>query len=89
MLVSVFSPIHADIMQAYKNQQTSSKFVHHWDDSNFADAIKNGVVVVDFYADWCSPCRRFSPAFESVAEEFKDSVSFGKVNLNRGEKSFK
>lgn len=42
--------------------------------------INSGIVVVDFYADWCAPCRNFAPMFESVAEEF--DVTFVKINVD-------
>ena len=37
-------------------------------------------IIIDFYADWCGPCKVFEPTFKSVAEEYKDKVSFYKVN---------
>ena len=37
-------------------------------------------IIIDFYADWCGPCKVFEPTFNSVAEEYKDKVSFYKVN---------
>jgi thioredoxin len=37
-------------------------------------------IIIDFYADWCGPCKTFEPTFNSVAEEYKDKVSFYKVN---------
>ncbi len=37
-------------------------------------------VVLDFYADWCGPCKMFEPIFEEVAKEYSDKVDFYKVN---------
>lgn len=41
--------------------------------------ISNDIVLVDFWAAWCGPCRRFGPVFEQVAENNPDIV-FGKVD---------
>lgn len=40
-------------------------------------------VVVDFYADWCAPCRMVSPAVEALAREWEGSVAFAKVDIDR------
>ena len=46
---------------------------------NFEDQVKEGIVVVDWWATWCGPCRAFAPVFERVAAKHPDVV-FGKVN---------
>ena len=42
-------------------------------------------VVVDFWADWCAPCKTLLPAVESVAEQFKGRLRVGKVNVEENE----
>ncbi len=39
-------------------------------------------VVIDFFADWCMPCKMFAPVFEEVAKEFEGKVKFVKVNID-------
>ncbi|MCY7389230.1 MAG: thioredoxin [Burkholderiales bacterium] len=47
---------------------------------NFSATIENNdVVVVDFWAPWCGPCRMFAPTFEAVAEQYPNVV-FAKLN---------
>ena len=47
---------------------------------NFEEVISNNeTVVVDYWADWCGPCKSFGPIFEKVSEDFPDAV-FAKVD---------
>jgi len=48
-------------------------------DVMFKEQIKSGIVLVDFWAPWCGPCRAFAPIFEKASDENPD-VTFGKVN---------
>jgi thioredoxin 1 len=44
---------------------------------------KDGIVVVDFFATWCGPCKMLSPVFDSIGEEVKDKAQFLKVDIDQ------
>jgi len=47
---------------------------------NFEEIVtKNSIVILDFWAAWCGPCKAFAPAFEAASEKYPDVV-FGKIN---------
>lgn len=84
VVFSAFGVSQADIFQVNLGEYPETSTVKHWNDSNFDDAIRDGVVVVDFYADWCPPCRKFGPIFDEVAGDLEGAALFGKVNVDSG-----
>ena len=51
-------------------------------DSNFEEEVlkTNKTVIVDFYAEWCGPCKMMSPIIDEIAEELGEKIKVGKVN---------
>jgi len=48
----------------------------------FEEFIKEGVVLIDFFADWCMPCVMMAPILEDLCEEFSGKMKCGKVNVD-------
>ncbi len=52
-------------------------------DKNFKQQVKNRLVLVDFWAEWCAPCRLMAPTLNEIAAEFKDDAFVGKVDIQQ------
>ncbi len=69
--------------QKSANPQNSRENVLILTDQNFAKTLKNGIVLVDFYATWCGPCKIFAPRLEEIALEMGKKVVAGKLDTDR------
>lgn len=53
------------------------------DEKSFDEFVSKGNAVIDFWAEWCGPCKMFKPIFEETAGEFEGKVKFGKVDVDK------
>ncbi len=61
----------------------ASDFIKPLSDDNFEEGISQGVVLVDFYADWCGPCRMLTPVVEELAQEMTGKMTVAKVDTDQ------
>jgi thioredoxin 1 len=67
----------------------SSDTIKHVTDTSFeADVLKsNGLVLVDFWAEWCAPCKMIAPMLDEIADEYKGKVTIAKLNIDESPKT--
>ncbi len=81
---SVDAPITASVEGKVQHITTSQfvKFVNDFKTSSTFSLKTELPCVIDFYADWCRPCKMISPFLDELAEEYKGKVNFLKVNVD-------
>ncbi len=61
----------------------------HFTDKDFEEKVLKGkgVYFVDFYAEWCGPCKQSEPIINEMSEEYKGKVVIGKVNVDENQQT--
>lgn len=56
-------------------------------EENFQQEVASGVTLVDFYADWCGPCRMLTPVLEEVSKELNGQAVVAKIDIDKAQKT--
>lgn len=69
--------------QLSENKKGIPNEILHLTDNDFDEKIQNGIVIVDFWATWCGPCRMQAPILENVNAEMAGKVTIAKLDIDR------
>jgi len=70
-------------MTASTENIMNDKIIQLTDDSFEADVLNaSGLVLVDFWAEWCGPCKMIAPILDDIADEYQGQVTIGKLNID-------
>ena len=69
------------ILTTTKKFDKGERFMQIITEKEFDEKIKNGVVLIDFFATWCGPCRMLTPILEEVSDKLDGKASFYKVDV--------
>ncbi len=58
-------------------------------DLEFEEKTKTGNWIVDFYAEWCGPCKTLKPIFEELSKEYAGKINFGKLDVDESPETAK
>jgi thioredoxin 1 len=70
------------MLERAQNQKVTSKPILLTDSNFHSEIAEHKLIVVDFWAPWCGPCRMVGPLVEELAAEYAGKVAFGKLNVD-------
>jgi thioredoxin 1 len=80
---SLFLVLIASVVLTMASCKSGEKDIITLTTGNFVDETSKGIVMVDFWATWCMPCKAMAPVIEEIAIQTKGKVKVGKVDIDK------
>lgn len=80
---TLFALLFASVLLAMVSCKSGEKDILTLNTDNFTEETSKGVVMVDFWATWCMPCKAMAPVIEEIASQTKGKVKVGKVDIDK------
>lgn len=65
----------------------ANQFVKNFQDDNFSSEIAKGPTLVDFFAEWCGPCRQMGPVIDKLAQEMQGKLTVAKIDIDSNQQT--
>ena len=79
---------HVFLLTTLENSMSSDLIKHVSDASFEADVLKaEGAVLVDYWAEWCGPCKMIAPVLDEIAETYKGKLTVAKLNIDENQET--
>jgi thioredoxin 1 len=84
-LLAVFASFSLMAADSAKPVSKETNIIQINSDSEFTNTIKDGVYLVDFYADWCGPCRMLAPTIKKLANKYDGKAKIIKIDVDKNQ----
>lgn len=77
-------PVYSIVLASKVREKVmgKSELITQLDDNSFEQVTSQGLVLVDFFAEWCGPCRMLSPILEELAEKFEGKMRVAQLDID-------